>query len=72
MLSKIEKNHRKPTKALISKIAKFYKVSAKELTIAFLSDKVVYQVMHDEDFASEVLKVAEKKVKYLKGRKKTI
>jgi HTH-type transcriptional regulator, competence development regulator len=66
MLGKIEKNNRKPTKLLIDKFAKFYNVSNKDLTIAFLSDSVVYQIMIEEDFAAEVLKVAEKKVQYLK------
>jgi transcriptional regulator with XRE-family HTH domain len=69
MLGKIEKNNRKPTKQLIEKFAKFFKVSDRDLTIAFLSDTVAYQVMDEEDFASEVLKAAEKKVKYLKTKK---
>ena len=69
MLGKIEKNNRKPTKQLIEKFAKYFKVSAKDLTIAFVSDTVAYHVMDEEDFASEVLKVAEKKVKYLKTKK---
>ena len=69
MLGKIEKNSRKPTRQLIEKIAKFFKVSAKDLMIAFLSDTVAYQVMDGEDFVSEVLYVAEKKVKYLKNQK---
>ena len=69
MLGKIEKNNRKPTKHLIEKIAKYFKVSDKDLMIAFVSDTVAYHVMDEEDFASEVLKVAEKKVKYLKTKK---
>ena len=69
MLGKIEKNNRKPTKQLIEKIAKYFKVSDKDLMIAFVSDTVAYHVMYEEDFASEVLKVAEKKVKYLKTKK---
>ncbi len=36
--------------------------------IAFLSDAVAYQIMDEEDLSSEVFKVAEKKVKYLKRR----
>ena len=69
MLGKIEKNSRKPTKQLIEKFAEFFKVSDKYLTIAFLSDAVAYQVMEEEDFSSEVFKVAEEKVKYLKIKK---
>jgi transcriptional regulator with XRE-family HTH domain len=69
MLGKIEKNSRKPTKQLIEKFAAFFKVSDKDLMIAFLSDTVAYQIMEEEDFSSEVLKVAEEKVKYLKTKK---
>ncbi len=69
MLGKIEKNNRNPTKQLIKKFAKFFNVDDKELRIAFLSDTVAYKVMDEEDFASEVLKVAEKKVRYLKTKK---
>ena len=69
MLGKIEKNSRKPTKQLIEKFAIFFKVRGKDLTIAFLSDAVAYQVMEEEDFSSEVFKVAEEKVEYLKTKK---
>jgi HTH-type transcriptional regulator, competence development regulator len=69
MLGKIEKNSRKPTKQLITKFAKLFKVNYKDLKIAFMSDTVVYHVMDEEDFASEVLRVAEKKVHYLKTKK---
>jgi len=68
MLGKIEKNSRKPTKQIIEKFAKFFNVSDKDLTIAFLSDTVAYQVMASQDFSSEIFKVAEKKVKYLKTK----
>ena len=70
MLGKIEKNSRKPSKQIIEKFAKFFKVSVKDLTIAFVSDTVAYQLMSEKNISNEVLKVAEKKVKYLK-RKKT-
>lgn len=69
MLGKIEKNSRKPTKQLIEKFAKYFKVNDKDLMIAFLSDAVAYQIMYEEDLSSEVFKVAEKKVKYLKTKK---
>jgi HTH-type transcriptional regulator, competence development regulator len=69
MLGKIEKNNRKPSKQLIEKFAYYFKVSEKVLMIAFLSDAVAYQIMDEEDLSSEVFKVAEKKVKYLKTKK---
>lgn len=69
MLGKIEKNSRKPNKKLIEKLAIFFNVSDKDLLITFLSDTIAYQMMDEEDHASEVLKLAEKKVKYLKTKK---
>lgn len=71
MLGKIEKNNRKPTKQLIEKFAKYFKVSSKDLIVAFLSDAIAYQVRDEEDLSSEIFKVAEEKVKYLKNKKKS-
>ncbi len=71
MLGKIEKNNRKPTKQLISKIAKYFKVNGKDLIVAFLSDEIAYQVLDEEDLSNEIFKVAEEKVKYLKTKKKS-
>jgi transcriptional regulator with XRE-family HTH domain len=69
MLGKIEKNSRKPTKQIIEKFAAFFKVCDKDLVIAFLSDAIAFRVMEEEDFSSEVFKVAEEKVNYLKTKK---
>lgn len=69
MLGKIEKNTRKPSKQLIEKFGIFFQVNDKDLTIAFLSDAVAYQIMEEEDFSDEVFKVAEEKVEYLKTKK---
>ncbi len=69
MLGKIEKNSRKPTKSFIEKISKYFSVSDKDLLISFLSDEVVYQVLGDEDYADQVLKVAEEKVEYIRNQK---
>jgi transcriptional regulator with XRE-family HTH domain len=67
MLGKIEKNNRRPSLQLIEKFATYFNVNIKDLKIAFLSDSLVYQVK-DEELASEVLKLAERKVKYLKKK----
>lgn len=69
MLSKLEKNNRRPSKKIIEKISQFFQVSNKELMIAHLSDTIASQVMYEEGFAHEVLKVAERKVKYLSTNK---
>ena len=71
MLGKIEKNNRRPSRHLIDKISKYFNVSGKELTVAFLSDEIAYLVLDDEDLSNEVFKVAEEKVKYLKTKKKS-
>ncbi|MEZ5009581.1 MAG: helix-turn-helix transcriptional regulator [Chitinophagales bacterium] len=66
ILSKIERNERKPTKEMLEKLAEILKVDKDELLVQFISDKIAYEIA-DEDCASKVLKVAEKKVKYLKS-----
>jgi len=65
MLGKIEKNQRKPSKELILKMSKFFEVSYKDLMVAFKSDTVVYRILENDEYANEVLKVAEKKLKYV-------
>jgi transcriptional regulator with XRE-family HTH domain len=66
ILSKIERNERKPTRENIIKLAEILKLDKDELLIQFMSDKIAYEIA-DEDCATRVLKVAEKKVKYLKS-----
>ena len=66
ILSKIERNERKPTKDLILKIAEILQIDKQELLIQFMSDKIAYEIA-DEDCATRVLKVAEEKIKYIKS-----
>lgn len=66
ILSKIERNERKPTKEMLEKLAEILKLDKDELLVQYISDKIAYEIA-DEDCASKVLKVAEKKVKYLKS-----
>ena len=66
ILSKIERNERKPTKEMLVKLAEILKLDKDELLVQFISDKIAYEII-DEDFASKVLKVAEKKIQYLKS-----
>lgn len=69
LLSKIERSERLPTKEQVIRLAKFYNTSENELLVAFMSDKLVND-LYREDFALEALKMAEKKVKYIKQRSK--
>lgn len=66
ILSKIERNERKPTKKMLHKLAEILKLNKDELLIQFMSDQIAYEIA-EEDFAGKVLQVAKKKVEYLKS-----
>lgn len=67
ILSKMERGQRKATREQVVQLAKYYKVKADTLLVAWLSDKVVYEV-EDEKLALKALQVAEEKIKYGKGK----
>ena len=69
ILSKIERGHRKPSREQVVKLAEYYKVKENDLIVAWLSDKLVYEV-EDEDMALKALQVAEERVKYITKNKK--
>ena len=64
LLSKIERNERMPTKEQVKRFAKFFGKNENELLVAFLSDKLVYEV-RDEEVALKAMQVAEKKINYI-------
>lgn len=64
ILSKIERGERKATKNQIIRIAEIFEVDENELLVNYLSDQILYD-LKDEDLASDVLKVAEEKIKYM-------
>lgn len=68
ILSKVERGERKATKEQIIKLADILDLNKDELLIQYLSEKIAYELL-DEDVASETLKVAGKKVAYLKSKK---
>lgn len=69
ILSKMERGERKLTKAVVLKLADIYNYNADDLMVSFLSDKIMYEIQN-EDLGEKALKVAEKRVKYLKANKK--
>jgi transcriptional regulator with XRE-family HTH domain len=69
ILSKIEQDKRMPTKEQVKSLADFYKEQKNEVIIAWLSDKLYYEVQY-EDLALEAIQVAEEKIKYRKIKKK--
>ncbi|MBN2747789.1 MAG: helix-turn-helix transcriptional regulator [Bacteroidales bacterium] len=66
ILSKMERGERKITKEIVLKLANIYKYNADELLVSFLSDKILYEIQ-DEALGIEALKLAEERVKYMKG-----
>ena len=68
LLGKIERNDRQPTKEQIKLVAKFFNLDEKDLMKEFLSDQIAYKIM-EEEADIDTLKVAEKKIQYLKTKK---
>lgn len=69
ILSKMERGERRLTKEVVLKLADIYKYSKVDLLVLFLSDKIMNEIQ-DEELGEKALKVAEKRVKYLKANKK--
>jgi len=63
ILSKIERDERLPTRDQVKALADFYKEQRNEVIIAWLSDKLYYEVQ-DEDLALQAMQVAEEKIRY--------
>lgn len=66
-LSKIERGERSANKELIPALGEILKISNHDLTLSLLSDSVVESIIY-EDNCSEILKVAEEKIKYFKSK----
>ncbi len=70
ILSKIEQDKRMPTKEQVKALSAFYKQQKIDVIIAWLSDKIFYEVQ-DEDLALQAMQVAEEKIKYsIKDKKR--
>lgn len=63
ILSKMESGHSKPTREQVVKLAEYFKVKENDLLIAWLSDKVLYE-LEDEEVALQALQMAEEKIAY--------
>lgn len=65
ILSKMERGERRLTKELVLKLAAIYNNDTNELIISYLSDKILYEI-ENEELGERALKVAEKRIRYLK------
>lgn len=68
ILSKIERGHRRPTRHMVIKLAGYFKVKENDFLVAWLSDKVAYE-LEDEEVALKALQMAEEKVAYVSFKK---
>ncbi len=67
LISKFEKDERKPTLEQIIRLANFYDIPEEELVIHWYSEKIADELKYTES-TSEILKVAEEKIKYFKNQ----
>jgi transcriptional regulator with XRE-family HTH domain len=67
LISKFEKNERKPTLEQIIRLANFYELSESKLIINWYSEKIAEELKYTES-TSEILKVAEEKINYYKAQ----
>lgn len=58
LISKFEKNERKPTMEQIVRLVKFYELSESDLMINWFSEKIAEEIK-DIESTSEILKVAQ-------------
>ncbi len=67
LISKFEKNERKPTKEQLIRLAKFYNLSEKELIINWHSERIADNLKYTQA-TTEILRVAEEKINYYKAQ----
>jgi Fic family protein/DNA-binding XRE family transcriptional regulator len=65
LISKFESGTRKPTRDQISKLSQLLEIDFETLMIAWLKEKILYEI-GDDEFALKALAVAEQEIKYNK------
>jgi len=63
LISRFEKGGRKPTQEQVVKLAELYNINEKRLMIAWLTEKIVYD-LQDQEYGLEALMLAEERVVY--------
>ncbi len=67
ILSKIERGQKRASRKHVLQLSAFFSLSQDELLVAWLSDKLVYE-LQNESVALKALQVAEEKVVYEQGK----
>lgn len=68
ILSKVERGLRKLNREQVVKLAQYFQLEEEKLLIAWLSDKLIYE-LKDEDLALNALQLAEEHVAYVAFKK---
>ena len=63
ILSKMERGERPLSKEVVTKLAKIYNHDEEELTVLYLSQKIMNEI-GEEDLALKAIQVAEEQIKY--------
>ncbi|WP_026711404.1 Fic family protein [Flavobacterium filum] len=64
LISKFENGNRKPTRDQITKLASILEIDYETLMVAWLKEKILYEIGDDENFGLKALMVAESEMKY--------
>lgn len=64
LISKFENGNRKPTRDQITKLASILEIDYETLMVAWLKEKILYEIGNDENFGLKALMVAESEMKY--------
>jgi Fic family protein/DNA-binding XRE family transcriptional regulator len=64
LVSKFENGNRKPTREQIVKLASILEIDYETLMVAWLKEKILYEIGDDENFGLKALMVAESEMKY--------
>jgi transcriptional regulator with XRE-family HTH domain len=67
LISKFEKNERRPTMEQLKRLAKFYNLSETQLVINWYSEKIAEELKNTVS-TSEILRIAEEKLNYYKAQ----
>ena len=64
LVSKFESGNRKPTREQVAKLASLLEIDYETLMVAWLKEKILYEIGDDTNFGIKAMKVAESEMKY--------
>jgi len=67
LLSKIERGHRNARKEQVTAFAKTFNLNEQELIKQWMADQIA-QMLYEQENPTEILKVAEEQIKYIKKK----